>query len=213
MKLSRIILLFILITVGLKVNAQKIQGAFALGTNLSQIDGDEVYGFKKLGLNSSAIAIIPFKEKWAVSLEASFSQKGALQIYPYEYDPDKETPYYKNTLTYAEVPILIHFTDKEFMTIGAGASWGRLVEINEVEWGVKTDAGIFSGHYKRYDINAIIDIRFPIKERLKFNFRYAYSIGKIRTRTYINDIGDTWSRNQYNNVLSFRLYYIFNEKR
>lgn len=190
---------------------QGIQGAVAIGTNLSQVDGDEVVGFKKFGLNVSAIAIIPFKKKWSISLEASYNQKGAYEKLPRIAQPDKSLPYYNLRLSYAEVPIIIHFTDKGFLTVGLGMSYGRLVSVKEIEWGENTELSLYSGDYARNDLNGIFDLRIPIFKRLSFNFRYAYSFIKIRTRTYSNIAGDTWTRDQYNNLLSFRIHYIFNE--
>jgi len=192
---------------------QSIQGAIAVGTNLTQVDGDMMYGFKKFGLNASAIAIIPFKKKWAVSVEASYSQKGSHEYYPPESDPAKELPYYDLRLSYAEVPIIVHFTDKGFLTVGLGLSWGRLVGMKEIEWNTQTDASLYSGHYSRNDINGIFDLRLPIYKKLNINFRYAYSFAKIRTRTFSNITGSTVVRDQYNNVLTLRLYYIFNERK
>ena len=209
--ISHIFLFTILIVSPFFAHSQGIQGAFAIGGNLSQIDGDEVVGFKKIGLNASAIAIIPFKKKWAVSLEASFNQKGAYEKYPREAQPNKSLPYYNIRLNYAEVPVLLHFTDKNKITVGLGLSYGRLVGVKEIEWGEQTDVSLYSGDYIRDDINGIFDLRIPIYKRLSFNFRYSYSFRKIRTRTYTNIAGDTWTRDQYHNILSFRVHYIFND--
>ena len=192
---------------------QRFQGAIAMGGNLTQVDGDEVYGFKKVGFNVAAIAIMPIKKKWAISLEATFSQKGAYQKYPREANPDKSLPYYNLRLNYAEVPVLIHFTDKEFLTFGLGLSWGRLVGVKEIEWGVQTPLTLYSGEYGRDDINGIIDIRVPVYHRLSFDIRYAYSFLKIRTRTFTSPSGSQTTREQYNNIITFRLYYIFNERK
>jgi hypothetical protein len=203
--------LLLLFAVTQKSYSQAFQGAVAIGSNLTQVDGDEVFGFKKFGLNASAIAIVPFKDKWSVSLEACFNQKGAYQKYPREMLPDKELPYYKLTLNYAEIPLMLHFTDKGFLTFGLGFSYGRLVGVKEIEWGIQTPLTLFSGDYIRDDYNVIFDVRAPIYKRLYFNFRYAYSLAKIRTRTYTNISGDEWTRDQYNNVLTIRLLYLFNE--
>jgi hypothetical protein len=59
-----------------QVSAQSFLGALAFGGNLTQVDGDEMYGFKKLGFNVGVSAIYPFTDKWSMSIEASFSQKG-----------------------------------------------------------------------------------------------------------------------------------------
>jgi hypothetical protein len=206
-------LCLILLVLTQSVDAQGFQGAIAIGGNLSQVDGDEVVGFKKIGFNGSAIAILPIKEKWAISIEASFNQKGAYQKLPFEADPSKSLPYYRLQLNYAEVPLMLHFTDKEFLTFGLGLSYGRLVGVEEIEWGEQSAVALYSGDYLRTDLNGLVDIRFPIYKRLNFNFRYAYSFIPIRQRTFTNISGESWNRNQFNNMLTFRLYYIFNERK
>ena len=210
--IKSIFLLTILLLISTLAAGQAIQGAIAIGTNLTQVDGDEMYGFKKFGLNASAIAIMPIKRRWSISIEASYSQKGSYQKYPPESNPNKELPYYNLRLSYAEVPVLVHFTDKEFLTVGLGMSWGRLVDIKEIEWNKQTSATLYSGEYNRNDINGIFDIRFPVYKKLNVNFRYAYSFAKIRTREYTNLAGNNWKRDQYNNILTLRLYYIFNDR-
>jgi len=209
-KLLKIFLVaFFLLVVTLNVDAQFIKGALIFGTNISQIDGDEVYGFKKIGFNIGASAIVPFSNKWAISIENIYSQKGAYQKPQYA---DSISGEYRIKLNYVEVPVLVHYTDKNIFTVGAGLSWGRLVKVDEWEHGNKTNTSLSSGTYSQNDINILADLRFRIWKKLKFNIRYAYSIPKIRTREHSDLSGDTWIRKQYNNLVSFRLIYVFNER-
>ena len=66
--------------------SQHFLGAISAGINLSQVDGDEVYGFKKVGFNGGPSVIIPFgkDKKWSVTIELLFSQLGSRQksVYP-----------------------------------------------------------------------------------------------------------------------------------
>lgn len=211
MKRNLIILLLIFFTFQ-NVQAQKFLGAIAFGTNLSQVDGDEVFGFKKIGFNVGASTFLPIKEKFFISLEVAFSQKGAYQKYPIEQMPNKELPYYNLRLNYVEIPLLVHFEDKQFAMIGTGISMNRLVGAKEIEWGIQTATNARNGVYSINDINWIVDVRLRVYKALQFNFRFAYSINKIRTRTFSNYSGDEWTRNQFNNVLTFRAVYTFNEK-
>ncbi len=209
-KLLKIFLVaFFLLVVTLNVDAQFIKGALIFGTNISQVDGDEVYGFKKIGFNIGASAIVPFSNKWAISIENIYSQKGAYQKPQYA---DSISGEYRIKLNYVEVPVLVHYTDKNIFTVGAGLSWGRLVKVDEWEHGNKTNTSLSSGTYSQNDINILADLRFRIWKKLKFNIRYAYSIPKIRTREHSDLSGDTWIRKQYNNLVSFRLIYVFNER-
>jgi hypothetical protein len=59
----------------------------------------------------------------------------------------------------------------------------------------------------------LADLRFRLWEGLKLNLRYQYSMVKIRTRDFENLQGDTWTRDQFNNVITIRLIYVFNEKK
>ncbi len=205
------ILLFSSLFITRSVNAQAFLGALAFGGNLTQVDGDEMYGFKEIGFNAGVSAIYPFTDKWSMSIEASFVQKGSYQKYPPE-DLGKALPYYDLRLNYLDVPVLVHYTDKGFLNFGLGLSWGRLVGVKEIEWGETVHSSTTKSPYSMNDINGIVSIQIPIYKRLKFNFRYSYSFASIRTREYENQAGEKWTRQQYNNILTFRVVYVFNEK-
>lgn len=207
-----LITLLIVTTTFTTTNGQSIKAFVTLGGNLSQIDGDEVYGFKKIGFTGSVGAMIPFSEnkKWAVSIETKFSQYGAYEkSYPYHYDA---------TLPYIEIPVMAHFVDnKGGWTFGLGAVYGRLMDYTEeAAWdntGVTTAITDFQKkEYERNDISFVADIRFAIWKNLKFNFRYQHSLVPIkRDWTFINN-GSTWSRDAYNSSLSARLIWVFGDE-
>jgi len=203
-----ILFLFIIVFSAGQSYSQRIKGAVIAGFNATQVDGDEVVGYSKLGFNVGAAAIIPFKKKWSISLENIFSQKGSHRG---EIYADSLSGSYTLRLNYVEVPVLVHYTDKDIITVGTGFSWGRLVGAKEWEHGIRQKTSPDHGPYDKNDFSWLADIRFRVWKRLKFNFRFSYSIAKIRTRIYDNGYS-TWDRKQYNNVLSFRLLYIFNEQ-
>jgi hypothetical protein len=204
MRIFILFLLLIIFTSG-QSYSQRIKGAVIAGFNATQVDGDKAFGYNKLGFNVGAAAIIPFKKKWSISLENIFSQKGSHRGEIY-IDPD-ESGSYTLRLNYVEVPVLVHYTDKKIITVGTGFSWGSLVGAKEWEHGYRTETSPDHGPYDKNDFSWLADVRFKIWKRLKFNFRFSYSIAKIRTRIFSDG-----ERKQYNNVLSFRLLYIFNEQ-
>ena len=208
--MKRIIGSFIfIILLGSALHGQNIKGAGILGTNLSQVDGDEIYGFHKFGLNVGAAAIIPINESWSISLETLYSEKGSYR--DQQLAPPKDGSYLLK-LNYAEVPLLVHFEDRETMTFGLGTSWGRLVQMEEYEHSHKIPWETLSGPYATDDFNFLVDVRFRIYKRLWGNARYAYSFAKIRTREFEDISGQKWERDQYNNLITVRLIYIFNEE-
>lgn len=211
MKKTFFLLLFILLTFSLNSVAQRIMGAAIFGVNASQVDGDEVFGYKKFGLNAGLSAIIPFNNKWSVSLENIYSEKGAHQKPRYQDSLDGS---YDLKLTYVEVPFLVHFTDKDIVTFGAGMSWGRLIKLSEQRNGYPMpETTLQSEIYNRDDFNLLLDVRFRVFERFRFNTRYAYSVRPIATREVIDSkTGRPNIREQYSGLFSFRLIYVFNEK-
>ncbi len=108
-------------------DAQRILGGISVGMNLTQVDGDEYYGFHKVGLNVGPMVIVPFgkNKKWSVSMELLYSQKGS------HHGGNTDTTTYNFKLDYLEIPVLLHFTDKKIISGGIGFSYGQLVNQKE----------------------------------------------------------------------------------
>jgi hypothetical protein len=232
--MRRIVILlpfFLLFFTGVST-AQRFNGEIIAGMNLSQVDGDEVYGYTKFGANTGLGVMLPFsfkkngEQNWAVSMEMLWHQKGSYKKNRSNLNfcdtcPD-ETPCdpdikYRLQMDYVSLPVMLHYTDPHTnWTFGVGVAYNRLFRIREMENGVRTSASLSNGPYTLTDYDALVDVRFRIYQRLKFNFRYEYSIVPIRTRRFYKPkIGhydqEPWDRNQYHNILTFRLIYVFNE--
>lgn len=209
-------------------SAQRFLGSLSAGMNLSQVDGDEEYGFKKVGLNVGPAISYPFGKdrKWSLTMELLFSQIGSKQRSEYANDTTIDTNNvkyydgYKLNLTYVQLPLLVHFTDKKVIAAGVGFLYGQLVDVKEWEdhndgrGMVRIDSTTLKGPYKKYDLQVIADVRIRLWKHLWLDGRYGYSVLPIRTREYQNPYkpSDTWTRKQYNNVITLRLTYIFNDE-
>jgi hypothetical protein len=223
-KFILILILSVFLIFSVRTYSQHILGAISAGINLSQVDGDEVYGFKKVGLNIGPSVIIPFgKEKrWSVTMELLFSQIGSKQKSLYNSvdtvrDSSKYYDGYRLSLTYVQIPLIVHYTDKRFIAGGLGFQFGQLVGVTEYEdyndnrGFVRTNTTL-KGPYSRSDFEVLADVRIRVYRGFWFNTRYSYSMVPIRNREFVNPFfGNSWWRKQYNNVLTFRLVYIFND--
>ncbi|TSA29280.1 MAG: PorT family protein [Bacteroidetes bacterium] len=212
-----VLILFLFFRPG-NLYSQHILGALSAGINLSQVDGDEVYGFKKVGFNGGPSVIIPFgKEgKWTVTMEILFSMNGSTQKSADTVQPDSNKPAsyngYKLNLNYIQIPLLVHFTDRKIIAGGLGFAYGQLVGVTEWENGHRVDSTTLQGPYTMADFQVLADVRLRIWKRLWADVRYSYSIFPIRTRDFTNYTGtQVWTRKQHNNVISLRLTYIFND--
>lgn len=221
-----LIILTAILALGLSKTAvsQWIYGAVSAGMNLTQVDGDEEIGYKKFGFNGGPSVIMPLgkKKNWSVTMELLFSMKGSRQKSEYPANDsvvDTVNYYdgYKLDLNYVEIPLLVHYTDKKVIAAGVGFSYGQRVGYKELE-----DHNNLSGWqemdssstYKNYDLSVLADVRIRVWKRLWLNGRFSYSMLPIRTRVFSVPSTPTdlvWTRKQYNNVITLRLTYVFNE--
>jgi len=267
MKRFRIValLLAFLVAAPSLLHAQIIKGEVFLGGNITQVDGDECYGFKKFGFHGGAGALVPITSFMDVGLEVLFNQKGA-----YKRDAitsNSTFPYaYNLRLNYAEIPIMIYLTDKDRVSVGLGVSYGRLVGLTELRDGEPFDyegvgIGVGDGQlhwrenadnlpdigkitdinelneivvkafpdvtyisekvansntYRPNDFSICADLRFRIWEGIHAELRYQYSLRPIRYRMFYEDsslILANQIRTQYNNSITLRVVYLFNEHR
>lgn len=212
---------------------RQIKGVVIAGFNLAQVDGDEVYGFYKFGANLGVGALLPLGKGFSFGIETLFNQKGAFKRFTPAGD-SSGLPYYKLRLDYLDVPAMVYFEDRHIWTIGLGFSWGRRVTYHET---IRGEKAYFSQYFfndapvwvppnyvpggdtilKEYslgknDWDVIISLQLRVWRHLKFDLRYSYSLINLGKRDYIYISGDSWSRKLYNNLLSFRMLYLLNEK-
>lgn len=196
---------------GPNTHAQMFKGEVIGGFNKSQVDGDEVYGFKKYGLVGGFGVVMPIRNNWSLSLETLYSQKGSKQAVRYADSADDGS--YRLRLNYTEVPFMIQYTDRQIASAGIGVSWNRLVFVDEYRNGRKVDSvSVLTKVFDRNDWIGFADLRLRLYKNFILNARYSYSLKKIATRT-VNDsmTGRPNVRDWYNNLWSFRVIYMINE--
>ena len=275
MKRFRIVTLFLalLIAAPALLHAQIIKGELILGGNISQVDGDECYRFRKPGIHAGAGALIPLTNWMDVGLEVLFNQKGAYKGDSINQHLGLYSGTYKLNLNYAEIPVMVYLTDKDRYSLGVGVSYGRIVGLQEyvngqstgirlddgqIHWreetaglpdisqasdikeltkmlyeaGYPQDAAIEdlvpqvianSDSYRPHDFNICADMRVRIWEGFHAELRYEYSLVPIRTRLFYKDANETILKTddsrvqplqrQYNNTITLRMVYLFNEHR
>jgi hypothetical protein len=132
--------------------SQVFKGEIIVGGNVTQVDGDEVYGYRKVGVNAGLGVMFPFnfkkgsnEKRWAVSMEMLFNQKGSyLKNYTGINFCDTCPPEiqcnpmikYKVRMNYVSIPLLLHYNDKDAWIFAIGLSYNRLAKIKEIENGI-----------------------------------------------------------------------------
>lgn len=189
--MKNIFLLFAFVVLtGLSSYGQNFDGGIIFGGNLSQYDGDNSAGFKKLGVNTGIMAELPIADKFSISIEILYSQKGAIDNDIY----NPLTPI-KIKLNYVEVPLLANFHDKNKYVFGTGFLYGNLMSYSETLQGRDiTDAKL--EQMRDYAVDWVANFRLKTTSRFQFNFRYSYSVISPDKRKFTA-----------NNSASFRLIY------
>lgn len=275
MKRFRIItlLLALMLVAPTLLRAQIIKGEVFFGGNITQVDGDECYRFRKAGIHAGAGALIPITSWMDIGLEVLFNQKGANKNDSINQHLGLYTGRYKLNLNYAEIPIMVYVTDKDRFSLGVGVSYGRIVGLQEYVNGQSTAIRLGDGQlhwrdessdlpdltkvkdfkeltklvyaagysqdqpieelipeviansdsYRAHDFSICADLRVRIWEGLHAELRYQYSLVPIRTRLFYKDTNETILKTddsrvqplqrQYNNCLTLRVVYLFNEHR
>lgn len=210
MKKEALILLFALLP--LLGQAQRIHGFVTSGLTMSQIEGDELKGFRHYGYTGGvgALSAISANGRWGISVEALYSQRGS-----YEKSGD---PYnIRLDLNYVDIPLLIHYQDPYGgMLFGAGVTYGRLVQQPHNIMQFDTNSFIpdtSDMSFLRNDICATLDARFTIWKGLQFNIRWQYSIVPVKREWHFDYFkAGRWRSNDnncFNQAITMRLIYQF----
>ena len=129
------------------------KGEVFAGGSLSQVDGDECYGFERINAQLGAgVLWSVLDEDWLdIGLEILYNPKGALRADTLKYNSGSFFGLYDLKLNYVELPLMVYFTDKHRYTVGIGFSYGRLVGIDEKINKVGTGTTIGNGRLRWKD--------------------------------------------------------------
>ena len=116
---------------------------------------------------------------------------------------------YNLTINYAEVPIQLNYFDKRKSHFGAGLSYSQMVSTKETASVEPSSIGVpdFEVDYpvKKMDLNFIMTGNLHLYKGLFLGLRFQYSVIPIRTNVPVG-----YGRSQqFNNVFSLRLMYLF----
>jgi hypothetical protein len=190
---------------------RKFTAGIALGTNISQVDGDNLSGFSKVGLNAGPVLNINFTDKIALGFEILYSQKGSSSVGTgFSTLAGSYYGKYKMKLNYAELPLILYYNLQPKFQFGIGASYNVLISSKETyDDGmnpiVTYDSDLYP--FNKSNVDALISGSVVVYNGLVLQARYQYSLTPIRTFDHTPPLfsgGD-----QKNNFFALRLIYLF----
>lgn len=198
--MRKVVLLFVVIaSLSTVLPAQTFKAALIGGINLSQIDGDDMAGYDKMGWNAGVKAFAFVEERVSLSFEILYSEKGSrASLIDRQFVPPTDI-----FMQYAEIPIMVHYHDQNGMIFGAGVSYNQLFDFQRTVNGIDTSED--DPLPQTNDWMLVGDITFVIKDHFGINGRMSYSLFSIATDPRSNLQNQQW----LNNVISLRFMYIF----
>ena len=195
------IFLSILTIISLPLFSQQFEGGFFGGISASQVDGDSFSGYNKLGVTAGAYITRKMNRNLNWKTEIRYIQKGA-----YKKNTEADPTMFKTSLHYAEIPFLVQYFYNKKIFLEAGLVPEILLTSKEEN----EDGIIPSGQnldFHRFTLEATGGAGYFLTGNLAAGFRYNYSI--LPARDHASGQTYRMNRGQYNNVLSFTIYYHF----
>ena len=182
-------------------------------------------GTYKLNLNYAEIPVMVYltdKDRYSLGVGVSYGRIVGLQEYVNGQATDIRLGdgqiHWRNAS--GNFPDLSQATDlKELSKLLIEAGYPQDVAIEELVPQVIAN----SDSYRAHDFNICADMRVRLWEGIHAELRYQYSLVPIRTRLFYKDVNETLLKTddsrvqplqrQYNNSITLRVVYLFNEHR
>ena len=146
----------------------RFKAGVVVGMNAAQVDGDDIAGFNRIGLNAGVRAAAVFHEKMQMSMELLYSQKGSRG----RVHPDFPQTFVNIRLDYAEVPIMFNYIDWR-IHFSAGFSYARLLNVLDEKGGIERIPPDF---YRKDDISILFGVTYYATKNLGFNAGYTRAL-------------------------------------
>lgn len=202
--LAFLITLLICGLLSINSQAQNFGGGLITGVSTSQVAGDMLGGFNKIGFLFGGYTNLSVKENMSLKYEITYIEKGSRNPNMYK----SNHPNYEKieiSLSYIEMPLTINLQQKENLGIELGIMPAFIISTswNSVE---QKKQEVPNPQYKKYDFGVCAGINYYLSDNIILNTRISNSILPIRP--HVSEATKGWNKGQYNTVLSFTINYI-----
>lgn len=177
----------------------RFRASILVGFNASQIDGDDLAGFNKAGINiGGQVNIILDRKDWVGRFQPSvgigFTQLGSA---PSNNNENELYLAQRFNLAYAQIPVMIHYIDQRWV-FSTGFAYGRLVNTKFIDSNNLDVTDVVSDNYRDSTVSFIGGGTVYFTRNIGLNVNWEHSV------LGINKIG-----RQVHRLISFKGIYTF----
>jgi len=177
--------------------AQTFGGGIMAGLSASQLDGDNWGGYNKAGLTFGIYTNARFTKHIDAQLELRYVQKGS------KSSEKDQTVFYLSKLNYVEMPLFLKYNFLERFSFNVGLAAGYLQKATEDKDGIGDLPA--DPEFNKFEFSGLAGVEYRFLKNMFFNVRFNYSI--LPVRSHPGDQTFYLNQGQYNNVLTFSVYY------
>ena len=180
-------------------SAQNFDAGLMGGFTTSQVSGDQLGGYHKLGARMGAYISYPLQKKMNLQVEMQYIQKGSKKPFI------KNSPQtYSFNLHYIEVPLTMNYQIKKGIYLEGGIGTAYLFACKEQdEYG---DINADKPNTLAFDL--LLGAQYQFKKNVKFNLRFGNSLIPFRKHSSGGERG--LNKGQYSTMISLALMYQIN---
>ena len=176
--------------------AQNFGGGLITGVSTSQVAGDMLGGFNKIGFIFGVYTDLRVKENMSLQYEITYIEKGSK-------NPNiHENNIAEITLSYVEMALSFKLKQKENLGFEFGLLPALLIKsaMNDYSSNIDIDP-----KFTNYDFGVFAGVNYHLSDNIILYTRISNSI--IPVRPHISGATKGWNKGQYNTVLSFIINY------
>ncbi len=178
--------------------SQQFKAGLLAGISTSQVSGDQMGGFNKIGLKMGASLNHPI----------NLATRGQLEMYYIDKGSNDQNSNFKIDLSYIETSWSIQKTAKGFIYEG-GLLMGILIDGKTYDiYGYEDPT---KDPFYKYDIGAKIGIGIHIKPQWQLFWELSNSIPLFPIQNHPGGATYGLNKGKYNSILSFSFRYLFSE--
>lgn len=204
--LYRTLIFCLLLSIGGMLEAQNFRGGVRAGMTMTQMSGDDLSGFHKLGAYAGGFVNWRFiqNDRWAIQPEINFVMKGSSTYLKADKNGNIGAKYVL-TMYYVEVPVLAKCRIVKGLEAELGPTFGVLIGATE-----KDANGKMVGRmpFRWFELCAMGGVSYLFKEHVGINFRYVQTLVPVRVCDERHS-NYRCNKKQFSSELAFSVFYQF----